>query len=241
MLLRFRRVVMPAVCALATICCCTQKLPAQTSGTSITAPASDATYVLCAGDDIEVTFFYNPELNQHSPIRPDGRISMPLIGEVQAQGLSVQRFTDVLKAAYAPELKRVSLNVQLHTLPNQVYYVGGEVARPGVQPLRGAAVSALQALIEAGGLRESAAHATVIVLRKGASGNVEVHSIALQANKGMPSATALFTLQPLDVLMISESRINKMDRFIDQYVRRLSPALLTGGFTYLFGNTISYK
>jgi protein involved in polysaccharide export with SLBB domain len=199
--------------------------------------SSGGNYLLHAGDDLEITFFYNPELNQHAAVRPDGRISMPLIGDVQAEGLTVPKLTEVLEAAYNPELKRSNLSIQLRATPNQVYYVGGEVTRPGVLPLRGATVTALQAIIEAGGLKDSAAQGGISILRRSPSGAIELHTIALKSKKGVISESAQFELQPLDVLIVSETRINKLDRMMEQYVKRLSPVLMTGGFTYLFGST----
>ncbi len=199
-----------------------------------------AGYALQDGDDLEITFPYNPELNQHAPIRPDGRISMPLIGEVEVQGRTIAELTHELEKAYASELKRISLNVQVRSLPNQVYFVGGEVSRPGVLPLRGAGVTALQGIIEAGGLKQTAVRGNVILLRRGTDGKPEVHTLLLQAKKGEISEAAKFEMQPLDVLIVSETRISRLDRVVDQYVKQLSPVLLTGGFTYLFGNTVTY-
>lgn len=225
-------------------CVCVSGLnaSAQTGSTS-NAPATQAhrspPYVMHSGDDLDIVFAYNPELNQHAPVRPDGRISMPLLGELQAEGLTVQQFTEQLDAAYASQLKRTSISVQIRAFPNQVFYVGGEVQRPGVLAFRGQNTSALQAITEAGGVKESAATGSVLVLRKALDGTIEVHQLSLKADKGQVSSSARFSLQPLDVLLITESRISKIDRFIDQYTRRLSPVLLTGGFTYLFGNTVS--
>jgi len=215
-----------------------QSAPTQTAPVLLPLMSSPS-YILRAGDDLDIGFFYNPELNQHAPIRPDGRISMPLVGEVQAEGLTVQRLTEVLQVAYTPELRKVALNIQVRALPNQVIYVGGEVERPGVLALRGVPVTALQALTEAGGLKESAAHGGIVVLRKGAAGNLELHTLSLRSKKGEIAEGAQFQLQPLDVLIASESRISKLDRVMDQYVKKLTPVLLTGGFTYLFGNAVS--
>jgi protein involved in polysaccharide export with SLBB domain len=198
-------------------------------------PPSREPYVLKAGDDLEITFFYNPELNQHAPIRPDGRISMPLLGELQAEGLTVQKLTDVLTAAYETQLRKTSLNIQVRSSPSQVIFVGGEVEHPGVFALQGTAPSALQAVVEAGGMKESASHGGVVVLRKGAQGTIEMHRLSFKTHNG-ETESASFQLQPLDVLIVSESRISKIDRVMDQYVKRLSPILMTGGFTYLFGN-----
>lgn len=221
--------------AIAVFNCVAVVLPAQ-NPPSVPSALSQSSYVLKAGDDLEIAFFYNPELNQHALIRPDGRISMPLLGELQAEGMTVKGLTDTLQTAYEPQLKRASLNIQVRSLPNQVIFVGGEVEHPGVFALRGTSPTALQALIEAGGMKESAVHGGVTVLRKGTAGAVEMHTLSFRHRKGEVADGASFPLQPLDVLIVSESRISKIDRVMDQYVKRLSPVLLTGGFTYLFGN-----
>lgn len=194
-----------------------------------------APYILKPGDELEIDFFYNPELNQRVVVRPDGRISMPLLGEIHAAGTTVSHLTQTLESSYKDQLKQASIIVQVRTFASQIYFVGGEVSRPGTLPLRGPNVTALQAIIEAGGFKESASHGNIFIFRRGATGKMENYHVSLKNTKNDISESATFELQPMDVVIVTESGISKLDRVMDQYVKRLSPVLLTGGFTYLFG------
>jgi len=226
----------------AVTCCLVQPACGQQTNTPVVvggAPDTAAPYILKPGDDLQIDFFYNPELSQHAVIRPDGRISMPLLGEVHAAGATVSRLTQTLEGSYKEQLKRASINIQVRSFANQVYFVGGEVAHPGTLPMRGPNVTALQAIIEAGGLKESAAHSNVFILRRGVTGSMENYRVGLKGKKDALSESATFELQPLDVVIVTESGISRIDRVMEQYVKKLSPVLLTGGFTYLFNSNLN--
>ncbi len=191
-------------------------------------------YRLEPGDEIEVRFVYNTDFNERAQIRPDGRVSMPGLGEVVAGGLTVGEFAGRLEAAYQPTLKRPDLTVQVRSFANRKVYVGGEVARPGPLMIMGPKTVA-EAIIEAGGMRENAKRSHVILIRRSAAGVPSTQQIAMSQRGRSPNATG-FLLQPYDVVLVTESGISKADRAVDQYIRRMIPGLLTGGFTYLLGN-----
>jgi|HubBroStandDraft_1064217.scaffolds.fasta_scaffold151320_2 polysaccharide export outer membrane protein len=205
------------------------------SDTPTVVPATVAPYLLRPGDEIEIMFFYNPELNQHATIRPDGRISMPLLGEFEVAGRTVGDLTKELEKAYQSELKHASIYIQVRSFTDQMIFVGGEVVRPGALPLLRRSTSAMEAIFLAGGLKDSAARGSIFVLRRGPEGKVESFRVAMGVKKDRIPESANFQLQPLDVVIVAESGISRLDRVVDNYVRKLSPVLLTGGFTYLFG------
>ena len=97
----------------------------------------ETVYRLNPGDVIEIRFFFNPELNEHVQIRPDGSISMQLIDDIKAEGLSVAEIVEVLKTHYAALLTTPEISVQVREFANQKIYMTGEVVRPGVIPIRG--------------------------------------------------------------------------------------------------------
>jgi len=107
-------------------------------------------YRLGPGDSIEIAFMQNPELNVQVQIRPDGRISMPLVGELLVAGTTITELSTRLASAYADILRAPSTTIQVREFANRRIFVGGEVARPGVLPLVGRQ-TALGAVMEAGG------------------------------------------------------------------------------------------
>lgn len=125
----------------------------------------DAEYVLGAEDVIEVSIFQSPDLSRTLPVRPDGRISLPLVGEVMASGLTARELGAELErrlGAYVQD-PRVTVIVQEIHAPR--VYVLGEVARPGAYPVRGR-LDLLQAIALAGGLGDFANPRRIVLIRK---------------------------------------------------------------------------
>lgn len=111
---------------------------------------ADPTYVIAAEDVLNISVWKDPELTQTVPVRPDGKISMPLLNDVQAAGLT----PDELKSQITEGLKKFMtdpiVTVIVTQINSQRIYVTGEVLRPGaVELLPGMTI--LQALSSAGG------------------------------------------------------------------------------------------
>lgn len=209
------------------------RLAAQTrSGAS---PVALPPYKFVAGDVVEFKFFYNSELNESMQIRPDGRVSLPLIGEFELQGKTVSSATSELQHLYAPILKTPALNVTVRSFAGQKIFVGGEVNRPATLNLSGR-LTAPAAIFEAGGPRRTGSLAKVILIRKGDDGTPQRRLLNLSLDHlGQPlQADAFVELNAYDVLIVPESHIAKFDRWVDEYIRQAVPGVLTGGFTYLF-------
>jgi protein involved in polysaccharide export with SLBB domain len=198
-------------------------------------PVKQGSYVLGPGDDVEIRFFFNPELNERAVIRPDGYISMLMVGEVTAAGATPADLAARLTELYRDQITQPVVSVQVRGFNDRKIFVGGEVGRPGMLPMPGAK-TAMEALLEAGGpLRDSAKRNELIVIRRSPAGTPVTMRVALNPKGSQPPEAATFQLQPLDVVLVAESGISKTNRAIDQYVRRNIPVLLTGGFNYLWG------
>lgn len=200
-------------------------------------PAAPEPYVLEAGDQIEIRFFYNPELNDKADIRPDGKISMPLIGQVMAAGKTVEQLTDALREQYKSSLKQSEVTVQVRSYAGRKFMVGGDVSRPGLFPLYGTQ-TVLGAVMEAGGLRATSNRKSVLLVRRSPQGTPEVRSVALRAKGGAPPEAATIAIRPYDVVLVDESGVAKANRAIEQHVTKMLPFILTSSFTYLLGGTI---
>jgi|1185.fasta_scaffold01533_1 polysaccharide export outer membrane protein len=107
---------------------------------------------LVAGDVIKLTFPGAPELNQSQKIRTDGKVNLPLIGEVEASGKTVPGLQTDLAARYKSELKTSSVVVTLESSVTQVV-ISGAVGRPGKLTFE-RPTTVFQAIMEAGGVTE---------------------------------------------------------------------------------------
>lgn len=109
-------------------------------------------YLLGPGDLIQVQVWDEPELSGPLRVRIDGRISLPLIGEITAAGQPPQALAMQLSQRFAAVLAEASVNVSL-TESSRRYYVLGKVSQPGEFPLN-TPVNVLQALARSGGFLE---------------------------------------------------------------------------------------
>lgn len=181
-------------------------------------------YLINPGDELEIKFFYNPELNETIVVRPDGNISLQLIDEVRAAGLTPAELDEVLTTQYSSELKVPSVSVIVRTFTNQRVFVGGEVNKPSSVDLTGS-MTPLQAVLAAGGLRETANAKDVLVVSR-ASGEAHT-SYSVNLKDSMFNGGSESYLKPGDIVLVPKSGIAKANLFTDQYIRKL---LLFNGF-----------
>lgn len=121
-------------------------------------------YVIGAEDVLGVVFWREPDISGDVTVRPDGRVTLPLIGELQAQGLTpLQLQAQVAKAA-ARMLTEPNVAVVVRTINSRRVFVTGHVTAPGAHMLKGP-LTVLQAIALAGGLTEYADAKNILVLR----------------------------------------------------------------------------
>ena len=135
-------------------------------------PVRPIDYRLGAEDVVEVSVWKEPGLSTIAPVRPDGRLSVPIAGELQAEGKTTRELereiTGRLRAVVASPIVSVIVK-EIHA--SRIYVVG-EVAKPGAFPLRGR-LDVIQAIALAGGLTEFADRDDITVLRKLPDGKEE--------------------------------------------------------------------
>ncbi len=195
-----------------------------------TAPQEPPEYFIQPGDELDIKFFYNPILNETIVVRPDGKISLQLVDEVRAAGLTPAQLDDVLTQKYAKELKKPAVTVIVRSFTGWQVYVGGEVNTPGLINLA-VGMTALQAVINAGGLRETAEPAGAIVIRKGRDNKPIPFRVDLNATIYGKGDTSNFQLKPSDIVYVPKSSIAKANKFVNQYIERL---LLFRGINFGF-------
>jgi polysaccharide export outer membrane protein len=134
------------------------------SPSNLPAKKKDASYLIGPEDVLEISVWKDPELTKQVIVRPDGRISFPLIGEVEAGGHTVKSLEDKLKkkiSEYIPDAMLTVIVIQVNSIK---VYVVGKVARPGEYRI-GCAINIMQALSLAGGLSAFADANSILILR----------------------------------------------------------------------------
>ena len=187
---------------------------------NFTSPVKE--YRIQPGDQLDVKLFYNPELNEQLTVRPDGRITLQLVNDVVAAGLTPAQLTATLTKAYSGELRNPKVAVILRTSVADRVYVDGEVNRAGLIPLIGP-TTILQSISQAGGMKETAKTGEVILLRKMEDNKVTPFRVVLDdAFKGTAEGNDIY-LRPNDIVFVPKSTIADVNTWVDQYIRRNIP------------------
>ena len=153
------------------------------------------------GDVVKVSFPGAPSLNTTQQIRRDGRIALPLIGEVNAAGLKPSELERQLLALYSPQLvtKEVTVTVESSSFP---VFVTGAVIRPG-KILSNRPITALEAIMEAGGVDHAKANLAAVTVTRNEQGHVKSYTLnlklALEGKQSQP-----FYLKPCDIVYVPE-------------------------------------
>ena len=164
------------------------------------ATKGDAEYVLAPGDLIQVRVFGQDPLSGRTRVRPDGRVTVPLVNDVPAAGRTTQDVSRSLEVLLRESgfIKDPKVTVFLEEMAPAQLSVLGEVTRPGVYPLD-RSQGVLRALASAGGLTEFAHKDRIFVVRAGTPGRIR---FTLEALSTPGSRSARFRLQNDDVVLV---------------------------------------
>jgi protein involved in polysaccharide export with SLBB domain len=189
-----------------------------------------ASYVIGVGDVLRIDFFYYPQYNVDATVRPDGVVSIPLVGEIMARGMKPSEVEDIIRARYAQVVAEPEVTVMVIEFADQTVFVFGQVEKPGAYPLSGR-MTLLDAVAGAGGIRETGKSGSVILMRRTGTGEYIGRRVDLKATLAAETA-ATIPLEARDVVYVPMTTIAKVDVFVDQFFRQLSP----GWLFYLYGH-----
>ena len=208
-----------------------QTIPAS----QVPAPApTDQEYKIQVGDQLDIKFFYNAELNEQVIVRPDGRISLQLVQEVVAIGLTPIELTKVLVEKYSGDLQKPVITVIVRSFGAQKIYVDGEVYKPGMFPILGN-LTALQAIAQAGGMKETAQVSEVLIIRRGAGNRPMAFPVNLDKALDGTDMSQDIALAPFDIVFVPRSVIANVNVWVDQYIRKNIPIPISLQYTIYKG------
>ena len=170
-------------------------------------PGDDEQYVIKSGDQLSIKFFFNPELNEENLIvRPDGRISLQLIHEVEAANLTANELTSLLAERYKGQLKNPEIAVIVRAVKEPPHvYLDGEVNSPGVIEIV-RSLNVLQAVALANGFKtDTAKKDEVIVMRRDQSGHTFVIKLDITATLSGKDLSQNIQLHPGDFVQVPRS------------------------------------
>jgi polysaccharide export outer membrane protein len=164
-------------------------------------PSHSERIILREGDILKITFPGSGNLDTIQPIRRDGKLNLPLVGEVDASGMTPDDLQKKLVTLYSSQIstKEVTVQVQSSTFP---VFVTGEVLHPG-KILSDHPITALEAVMEAGGFNYNTANLKAVKIVRNKNGVMEHYTVNLKAVLA-GDATKPFYLEPQDIVYVSE-------------------------------------
>ena len=170
-------------------------IPTGTSGRPTSTPAVvSADYRLVPGDKLRIEVYKDPQLSQSLQVRPDGKITLPLAGDVAAAGFTPLELRDSIAKSLTTYISNPTVTVIVVETEPPVVYVMGEVNNPGPYPIKGQ-VSVLQALAMAGGFRDFA-NTKNINIRRG------TESLKFNYKSAVKGETNAMYVQPGDTIIV---------------------------------------
>ena len=125
---------------------------------------SDEEYVIGVDDVLHIQVWDNKDLDQNVTVRPDGKISFPLVGEVRASGLTSSQLAELLTTQLSKSVRNPNVSVVVREIRSLRVFFVGQVARPGVYPIK-PGTPVLQALTLAGGAAAGADLTAAYIVR----------------------------------------------------------------------------
>lgn len=168
---------------------------AEEANASSTAPE----YRIGSEDVLDISVRNNAELEKVVPVRPDGKISLPLVNDIGAAGLTPMELRDVLTEKYAAYLQNPEVSVVVREIHSLKVSVIGNVKTPGRYEIKGAS-TVLDALALATGFTEFAARRKIIILRRDGPNQQRLHFDYDAAIKGSGERNML--VKPGDIIVV---------------------------------------
>ena len=162
-------------------------------------PWNEQEYRLGAGDKLRIEVYGESLLSQSLQVRPDGKITLPLVGDTTATGRTAMELRDAVTTSLKEYITNPVVTVMVvEAIAAQVYVIG-EVATPGAQVMTGP-MTVLQALAQAGGLKEFADRGDIRILRK--TNNTGTTAIPFNYKDAIKGRLAPVYLQPGDTVVV---------------------------------------
>jgi len=178
--------------------------PKSGNGNGSTAPVAPSTadpdYKIGAMDVLQIDVWKEPEITRQIPVRPDGKISLPLLNDVQAQGMTAMQLAGVIRDGLTKYLVNPQVTVTVTTINSRRVFITGEMSRTGAIPLL-PNMTALQALSSAGGFTPFARMKDIYILRMENGRQVKYPFHYKDVVKGKKPEENIL-LQPNDVIVV---------------------------------------
>ena len=185
----------------------------------ITLPERPA-YKIGVGDKLDIRFLYNTNYNVYVPVRPDGVITVPYVGEIKVEGMAPGDLQRLIQARYAEIVAAPDVAVMVAESASRQVLVFGEVRIPGAYDFKGP-MTVLDAIAGAGGVTYMGRKDSIVLIRQTQDGTFAGTRLSFDdiLNGRAPNVFVM----PRDVIYVPTSFIGKVDIFVEQFFTKLTP------------------
>jgi polysaccharide export outer membrane protein len=181
-------------------------------------------YIIGEDDILQISVWQNPDLNQEVGVRPDGKISFPLIGDIQASGLSITALDQRVTERLREYIKYPEVSISIKKIGGSRVVVLGQVSNPGIYAVAGRR-TIMEAIAMAGGLTRDAVASSAILIRGGfAAPNAQRINLS-KLLKGDLRQNII--LESEDIVFVPRKFISDVNYFLSQILDPLSKGAYT--------------
>jgi len=229
----------PCVLLLSALCVSCATEPRVPANDVSPMPGGGAPLVVRTGDVLKIEFAYHSELNATQTVRPDGKISLRLVNEINVAGLGPEEVRQRLLESYGSILKAPEITVVVQT-EQRFVFVGGEVAIPAGQfpvriPLTGP-LTPMEAIMQAGGLKNASAKISNVLIIRRIGGKQYARTIDLRTAFRSGECEPFF-LEPGDIVFVPRTKIDRANQWVSQYMNKLVPEWIRVNLGYSYVNS----
>jgi len=178
-------------------------------------------YLVRFGDQLQIGFNYAPEFDRLVTVRPDGRITMPWVGDLEVVGRTTDEIAVEIEQGYSDMVRNPDLTVSVTSVAPMRFYVFGEVQRPGYYDVRNR-VTLLEAIAMAGGMTNEAEWKSVLLLHPISSDTGSVEQVDLEFSINGESY-AIHLVKSFDIIYVPPTFISNVNQFIREYFVNILP------------------
>jgi polysaccharide export outer membrane protein len=197
-------------------------------------PPAPAEFVFGAGDRISIKVWRHDELDMEVTVAPDGGITYPLVGRIQAAGMTYPQLLNTIEVALAEYYTDVSVAVNVEEVSNQKVFILGEVKTPMVLQIEND-LSILEALTRSGGIVDDARTDNVLLIRGGLD-EPELYTVDVGSIYGQGELSQLVYLQRGDIVVVPTKTIAEVETFFRRIQAMLAPFV---GGSAIYRNAVS--
>lgn len=184
--------------------------------------SAEGPYLLRRADKIQIDVLFYPELQTVTIVRPDGKITAPGLGDVDALGRRPEEVAADIEAYYSQLLRDPQTTINVLSFGERRAYVLGMVLKPGPVELE-QRMTLTQAVAAVGSFTTDAKLATVVLLRRKSENSAAAYRLDLRPVVEGKSLAADVILQPDDVIYVPRTFVASMEQFVDQVFAGLIP------------------